>query len=138
MMVLHPRTARVLVRRVFLTEEPYTWWADLVWWMRRVVPGRVVVLAAGDRASVGLRHARVLFQHLGSVSIPFLGYDTSWSWAFVKGGRTIYETVVRGPLMSHVSAHISYANETDYLTNLNRTAAMGTRKYARASGSQHP
>ena len=109
------------MRRVFLTEEPYTWWADLVWWVLRVVPGRVVVLAAGDRASVGLRHARVLFQHLGSEFINFLGYHTSWSWAFVKGGRTIYEAVVRGPLTNQVSVHISFTNEPYIHGNLNIT-----------------
>ncbi|XP_050721763.1 protein O-linked-mannose beta-1,2-N-acetylglucosaminyltransferase 1-like isoform X2 [Eriocheir sinensis] len=96
MTVLHQRTARVLARRVFLTEEPYTWWADLVWWLSRVAPGRVVLLAAGGRASQGFRHARKLLANLGSIFVPSLAHDTSWSWAFVKGGRTLFESVARG------------------------------------------
>lgn len=107
----------MVARRVFLTEEPYTWWADLVWWVGRVVPGRLVVLAAGDRAAFGLRHARVLFAHLGSVFIPFLGYNTSWSWAFIKGGRTIYEAVVRGPHTEQVSSKASHVTGLRYASN---------------------
>lgn len=94
---------RVLARRVFLTEEPYTWWADLVWWLTRVEPGRIVLLAGGGRASLGFRHARKLLAHLGSIFVPSLGHDTSWSWAFVKGGRTLFESIVRGRHQRKVS-----------------------------------
>lgn len=96
MSVAFPACLRVLARRVFLTEEPYTWWADLVWWLSRVEPGRVVLLAAGGRASQGFRHARKLMASLGSVFVPSLAHDTSWSWAFLKGGRTLFESVARG------------------------------------------
>ncbi|XP_071548635.1 LOW QUALITY PROTEIN: protein O-linked-mannose beta-1,2-N-acetylglucosaminyltransferase 1-like [Panulirus ornatus] len=96
LLVLHQRTARVLVRRVFLTQEPYTWWADLVWWVGRVAPGRLVVMTAGGGATLGLRRARALFGDLGSVFAGHLGYRTSWCWAFLKGGRTVYEALARG------------------------------------------
>lgn len=96
---------------MFLTEEPYTWWADLVWWISRVAPGRVVLLAAGRRASLGLRHARKFLTHHGSIFISSLGHDTSWSWGFVKGGRTLFESVVRGLHMGQVRTLASQADQ---------------------------
>nr|XP_053650769.1 protein O-linked-mannose beta-1,2-N-acetylglucosaminyltransferase 1-like [Cherax quadricarinatus] len=114
LLVIHQYTARVLVRRVFQTQEPYAWWGDLVWWVSRVASGRLVVMSCAGYASLGLRHARTLFQDLGAVFVPYLGYQTSWCWAFVKGGRTLYEAVIRGKSATQMIPDPEYASNSVY------------------------
>lgn len=66
--------------------------------MWQVAPGSLLVLTVGEGpGTLGLRHARTLFTDLGSAFVQYLGYATSWTWAFIKGGRTIYEALTRGP-----------------------------------------
>ncbi|XP_064102670.1 protein O-linked-mannose beta-1,2-N-acetylglucosaminyltransferase 1-like [Macrobrachium nipponense] len=125
LLILHQETGRILVQRSFKTSEPFSWWADLVWWIQQVVPGRFIVLTmSGFQNALGLRYARMLFADLGSLFIHYLGDTAMWVWAFVKSGCTIYEALVKGPLIkqdsssARHSSNIVLAEGTSVISNV--------------------
>ncbi|KAK7080864.1 hypothetical protein SK128_002235 [Halocaridina rubra] len=95
--IFNQRTGRLLLERDFKTIDAFSWWADLIWWLQQTSPGRLVlVTVSGFGNTVGLRRARMFFLYLGSVFARYLGITSSWTWAFIKGGRTIYENFSKG------------------------------------------
>ncbi|XP_068214502.1 protein O-linked-mannose beta-1,2-N-acetylglucosaminyltransferase 1-like [Palaemon carinicauda] len=97
LLVIHQETGRTLVQRTFKTNEPFSWWADIVWWIHQVVPGRIIVVTmSGFQNALGLRYARMLFADLGSLFIHYLSDTAIWVWVFVKSGCTIYEALIKG------------------------------------------
>ncbi|XP_066956218.1 protein O-linked-mannose beta-1,2-N-acetylglucosaminyltransferase 1-like [Macrobrachium rosenbergii] len=62
---------------------------------------------SGFQNALGLRYARTLFTDLGSIFIHYLGDTAIWVWAFVKSGCTIYEALIKGPLIEQDSSSSS-------------------------------
>ncbi|XP_050721946.1 protein O-linked-mannose beta-1,2-N-acetylglucosaminyltransferase 1-like isoform X3 [Eriocheir sinensis] len=91
--VLNSRSSRVIFHKVFQLGLYWAHWADLEWHLQRVVPGRVVVLAVAVSGAVGLRHAATRLAALGSLFALHLPPAAHWTWVFVRGGRTLSETV---------------------------------------------
>lgn len=91
--------------QVFPLWQYWAHWADLEWHLRRLAPGRVVILAVSVNGLVGLRHATLLLTRLGSLLAPHLPPRACWVWVFVKGGRTITETAITTSQGSH-QAHL--------------------------------
>ncbi|RXG61612.1 Protein O-linked-mannose beta-1,2-N-acetylglucosaminyltransferase 1 [Armadillidium vulgare] len=84
----------VIFEREFNTHEVYTAWADLIFFLRETELGHIITLTASERGVLGLRESKVFFCDYGSLFTPFLRYNERWIWSFVKGGRTIFETVI--------------------------------------------
>ncbi|XP_037781681.1 protein O-linked-mannose beta-1,2-N-acetylglucosaminyltransferase 1-like [Penaeus monodon] len=105
---------RAMIRRNFRTSEEFSWWADLVWWLQRVSPGRLVVITVTGRSTLGLRHARTLFAELGSAFALYLAQQTAWTWAFVKGGHTIYESLLKGNRNTEITLAFQDVNDSIY------------------------
>ena len=85
-------------------------WADLEWHLQHVAPGRVVVMAIGVSGAAGLRHAALCLHALGSLFALHLPPTARWTWVFIKGGRTLSETVTlhtRGPHHAHLLLPLS-------------------------------
>ncbi|MPC32273.1 Protein O-linked-mannose beta-1,2-N-acetylglucosaminyltransferase 1 [Portunus trituberculatus] len=108
--VLNQRQGTILVHRVFPLGQYWAHWADLEWHLQRVAPGRVVVLAIAVSGAVGLRHAAVRLAALGSLFVLHLPPTAHWTWVFIKGGRTLSETVTlhsRGAHHAHLLLPLS-------------------------------
>ncbi|XP_042883768.1 protein O-linked-mannose beta-1,2-N-acetylglucosaminyltransferase 1-like [Penaeus japonicus] len=114
LLVLNQRSGRAITQRSFRTSEEFSWWADLSWWLQRVSPGRLVVITVTGRATLGLRHARTLFTDLGSTFASYLAQQTTWTWAFVKGGRTIYESILKGSRKTEITFAFDDINDSVY------------------------
>ncbi|XP_050721841.1 protein O-linked-mannose beta-1,2-N-acetylglucosaminyltransferase 1-like isoform X1 [Eriocheir sinensis] len=91
--VLDPRQGTLVFHKVFPLGQYWVHWADLEWHLQRVVPGRVVVMAVAVSGAVGLRHAATRLAALGSLFALHLPPAAHWTWVFVRGGRTLSETV---------------------------------------------
>ncbi|XP_042883770.1 protein O-linked-mannose beta-1,2-N-acetylglucosaminyltransferase 1-like isoform X2 [Penaeus japonicus] len=91
--------------QVFPLGQYWAHYADLQWHMDRVASGRVVVITVSVSGTVGLRQAAHQLAQLGSLFALHLTPMAHWTWVFVKGGRTISETVIlRGVAQHH--AHL--------------------------------
>ncbi|XP_045114273.1 protein O-linked-mannose beta-1,2-N-acetylglucosaminyltransferase 1-like isoform X1 [Portunus trituberculatus] len=96
--------------QVFPLGQYWAHWADLEWHLQHVAPGRVVVLAIAVSGAVGLRHAAVRLAALGSLFAFHLPPTAHWTWVFIKGGRTLSETVTlhsRGTHHAHLLLPLS-------------------------------
>lgn len=96
--------------QVFPLWQYWAHWADLEWHLRRVAPGRVVILAVSVEGLVGLRHAILLLNRLGSLLAPHLSPRSCWIWVFVKGGLTFTETAIttsHGTHQTHLLLRLS-------------------------------
>ncbi|XP_042883767.1 protein O-linked-mannose beta-1,2-N-acetylglucosaminyltransferase 1-like [Penaeus japonicus] len=103
--VLNQRNAAVVFHKVFPLGQYWAHYADLQWHMDRVASGRVVVITVSVSGTVGLRQAAHQLAQLGSLFALHLTPMAHWTWVFVKGGRTISETVIlRGVAQHH--AHL--------------------------------
>ncbi|XP_042883772.1 protein O-linked-mannose beta-1,2-N-acetylglucosaminyltransferase 1-like [Penaeus japonicus] len=103
--VLNQRNAAVVFHKVFPLGQYWAHYADLQWHMDRVASGRVVVITVAVSGTVGLRQAAHQLAQLGSLFALHLTPMAHWTWVFVKGGRTISETVIlRGVAQHH--AHL--------------------------------
>nr|XP_027221137.1 protein O-linked-mannose beta-1,2-N-acetylglucosaminyltransferase 1-like [Penaeus vannamei] len=80
-------------------------YADLQWHLDRVAPGRILVLTVAVSGAMGLRQAALQLARLGSLFALHLTPMAHWTWVFVKGGRTISETVILQGLAQH-QAHL--------------------------------
>ncbi|XP_042882078.1 protein O-linked-mannose beta-1,2-N-acetylglucosaminyltransferase 1-like [Penaeus japonicus] len=103
--VLNQRTATLIFTKVFPLDQYWARYVDLQWHMDRVASGRVVVITVAVSGTVGLRQAAHQLAQLGSLFALHLTPMAHWTWVFVKGGRTISETVIlRGVAQHH--AHL--------------------------------
>ncbi|XP_063595786.1 protein O-linked-mannose beta-1,2-N-acetylglucosaminyltransferase 1-like [Penaeus indicus] len=72
-------------------------WADLSY-LRRFLdslqPGRIILFLLKDDLEYGLpQEIRDLLQNLGSMAAGSIGRGMLWGWLWVKGGRTLAETL---------------------------------------------
>lgn len=93
MTVLHETTGVVLLRKTFNTWHPYTHALDLLWWVKRLQAGRVVVLVVRGAGTYGLGDALPILTNLGSLLARHAPPRALLAWTFVVGGRTLLETV---------------------------------------------
>ncbi|XP_037781676.1 protein O-linked-mannose beta-1,2-N-acetylglucosaminyltransferase 1-like [Penaeus monodon] len=103
--VLNQRTAALIFTKVFPLGYYWAHYADLQWHLDRVAPGRILVLTVAVSGTVGLRQAAQQLAGLGSLFALHLTPMAHWTWVFVKGGRTISETVILQGLAQH-QAHL--------------------------------
>ncbi|XP_047480484.1 protein O-linked-mannose beta-1,2-N-acetylglucosaminyltransferase 1-like [Penaeus chinensis] len=103
--VLNQRTAALIFTKVFPLGYYWAHYADLQWHLDRVAPGRILVLTVAVSGTVGLRQAAHQLARLGSLFALHLTPMAHWTWVFVKGGRTISETVILQGLAQH-QAHL--------------------------------
>nr|XP_053650771.1 protein O-linked-mannose beta-1,2-N-acetylglucosaminyltransferase 1-like [Cherax quadricarinatus] len=103
--VINQRKPALIFHRVFPLGLYWAHWADLEWHLERVAPGRVVVMTVSVFGAIGLRHAAQSLAHLGSVFALYLTPRACWTWVFIKGGRTISETVILQGIAQH-KAHL--------------------------------
>ncbi|XP_047480486.1 protein O-linked-mannose beta-1,2-N-acetylglucosaminyltransferase 1-like [Penaeus chinensis] len=103
--VLNQRNAAVVFHKVFPLGYYWAHYADLQWHLDRVAPGRILVLTVAVSGTVGLRQAAHQLARLGSLFALHLTPMAHWTWVFVKGGRTISETVILQGLAQH-QAHL--------------------------------
>ncbi|XP_037781678.1 protein O-linked-mannose beta-1,2-N-acetylglucosaminyltransferase 1-like [Penaeus monodon] len=103
--VLNQRNAAVIFHKVFPLGYYWAHYADLQWHLDRVAPGRILVLTVAVSGTVGLRQAAQQLAGLGSLFALHLTPMAHWTWVFVKGGRTISETVILQGLAQH-QAHL--------------------------------
>lgn len=64
---------------------------DLNRHLENISPERIVILQTDGESIAGLRNATQLIASLGSVFVEHLIPGSIWTWAFVKGGRTLFE-----------------------------------------------
>ncbi|XP_053650593.1 uncharacterized protein [Cherax quadricarinatus] len=106
--VFNQRTGTLVFHKVFPLWLYWAHWVDLSWHLTRVAPGRLVVMAVSISGTVGLRGAAQCLVHLGSLFAAHLPPTAHWEWIFVKGGRTISETVaLKGTAHTHTLAPLS-------------------------------
>nr|XP_027221139.1 protein O-linked-mannose beta-1,2-N-acetylglucosaminyltransferase 1-like [Penaeus vannamei] len=103
--VLNQRNAAVVFHKVFPLGHYWAHYADLQWHLDRVAPGRILVLTVAVSGAMGLRQAALQLARLGSLFALHLTPMAHWTWVFVKGGRTISETVILQGLAQH-QAHL--------------------------------
>ncbi|XP_053650770.2 protein O-linked-mannose beta-1,2-N-acetylglucosaminyltransferase 1-like [Cherax quadricarinatus] len=103
--VINQRKPALIFHRVFPLGLYWAHWADLEWHLERVAPGRVVVMTVSVFGTIGLRHAAQRLTQLGSVFALYLMPSARWTWVFIKGGRTISETVILQGIAQH-KAHL--------------------------------
>ncbi|XP_064116303.1 protein O-linked-mannose beta-1,2-N-acetylglucosaminyltransferase 1-like [Macrobrachium nipponense] len=107
--VMNEVTLVNLITKTFNTWHPFTYAKYLVWWLEQVQPGRVVTMAIHRSGTAGLGPAIPFFISLGSVLIPYAPPNALWIWVFIKGGKTLLESVSfnsKSFQQANLSAHI--------------------------------
>ncbi|XP_068244043.1 protein O-linked-mannose beta-1,2-N-acetylglucosaminyltransferase 1-like [Palaemon carinicauda] len=122
--VIHEITSEILITKTFNTWNPFTYAKFLVWWLEQVRPGRVITMAIHRSGTAGLGPAIPALVSLGSVLIPYSPPHALWTWIFIKGGKTVLESVTsytESMWHANLSSH-SYIQKpqpySSYLENL--------------------
>ncbi|CAL4079712.1 unnamed protein product [Meganyctiphanes norvegica] len=94
--IFNQNSGKSIFQKTFLLGKYWAYWSDLEWHIKRTAPGRIVAMTIAVTGAVGLRNASVTLNHLGSSFATHLTSFSQWNWVFIKGGRTIMESVVLG------------------------------------------
>ncbi|XP_064111515.1 protein O-linked-mannose beta-1,2-N-acetylglucosaminyltransferase 1-like [Macrobrachium nipponense] len=108
--VINQRTAQIILHKVFPLGEYWAHWADLQWHIQRIHTGRLVVLTVSSYGASGLRKTANILASLGSAFALHLTMYAQWNWVFIKGGKTISETVIlngKGSHHLHTALHLT-------------------------------
>ncbi|XP_066956988.1 protein O-linked-mannose beta-1,2-N-acetylglucosaminyltransferase 1-like [Macrobrachium rosenbergii] len=108
--VINQRNAEIILHKVFPLGEYWAHWADLQWHIQRIQTGRLVVLTVSGDGTSGLRQTANILANLGSAFALHVTMYTQWNWVFIKGGKTISETVIlngRGSNHLHTALHLN-------------------------------
>ncbi|XP_064102755.1 protein O-linked-mannose beta-1,2-N-acetylglucosaminyltransferase 1-like [Macrobrachium nipponense] len=92
--VINERNGRLLLREIFPLTNYWAYWIDLQWNVKRIAPGRVVVMSVSRSGCKGLRQAAQHLARMGSLFAEHLTPSAHWIWVFIKGGQTLSETTV--------------------------------------------
>ncbi|XP_066968900.1 protein O-linked-mannose beta-1,2-N-acetylglucosaminyltransferase 1-like [Macrobrachium rosenbergii] len=107
--VMNEVTLANLITKTFNTWHPFTYAKYLVWWLEQVQPGRVVTMSIHRSGTAGLSPAIPFLVSLGSVLIPYAPPDALWMWVFIKGGKTLLES------LSSSSKSFQHANLSSHM-----------------------
>ncbi|XP_068214759.1 protein O-linked-mannose beta-1,2-N-acetylglucosaminyltransferase 1-like [Palaemon carinicauda] len=94
-----------------------------MWYMRRIAPGRLVVMTISMTGCLGLRQtARLYLASMGSQFAQHLTPSAHWIWVFIMGGRTLSETsVMEGSVNVNTHTMVALSEETPlYHSTLDR------------------
>ena len=135
--IYHEQSMKLMIRKSFATWNRYAHGLDLASWISQIRNGRIVALTIHRLGSKGLRKTLPILKDYGSVLVPYLPENGLWTWIFVAGGKTLYETATTAvhprnltDLFSHSffipdnEQRIQYSSENHRLL-CNETPIMG-------------
>lgn len=67
---------------------------DLERQLTNLEPERVAIMQVEGPSITGLRNTTNLIASLGSLMVEHLSPNSTWIWAFVSGGKTIFERMI--------------------------------------------
>lgn len=122
--VVNEKSGSVLLRKTFSTWNVFTYAHDLVWWISRVQPGRLVVMTVHRAGTHGIGAALPTLTSLGSLLISYAPPRALWVWVFIAGGRTILETIAPNSKWFYKSYAELYAHSYTELSYHDTSSAV--------------
>ncbi|ROT74632.1 putative protein O-linked-mannose beta-1,2-N-acetylglucosaminyltransferase 1 isoform X4 [Penaeus vannamei] len=109
-------------------------WADLSY-LRRFLdslqPGRIILFVLKDDLEYGLpQEIRDLLQSLGSMAAGSIGRGMLWGWLWVKGGRTLAETLTF-PTEEKTGARVLFMSSVELADEGGKTASTPSLRSSR-------
>lgn len=93
MVILNEWTGQILLRKVFPTWNAFSFSDDLLWWLKRIQKGRLVLMFVQKSGTYGLKRAIKYMKECGSLFVEFLPPSGFWIWVWINGGKTLLEAV---------------------------------------------
>lgn len=106
LIVLNEITGKILLQKTFPTWIAFSFTSDLLWWLKRIQYGRIVVMFIKKSGIYGLSKARKFLKRNGSLFIDFLPPNSLWIWVWIYGGKTLVEVASRVSVKKYLNRNI--------------------------------